>query len=489
MINNLKHLFKHSIIYSLGNLSLKAIGLVLLPLYTSHLSTEDYGALTLLEVTSAIVVAVFSFKLSTAMMRWCSVEKNNKKRKGLIFTTFSFSLLIIITLNAALSPFHSGLSALFFNDRGFGIYFLILIASASFEILNLYPLELIRMKEKSFLYVLVVSVRLAVILSLNIYFIVHLQMGIKGVLLSQLIGHIGVFLITLPFLLKNMHFSLNLSELREMLKYGIPLVFSTISMMLLTMGDRYLIKHFLSFSEVGVYSLGYKIASVLNMFVIQSFQMGFLPIAYKMFDKPEADRYFSKTLTYLVMVMVIIGSAISMFSKELIEGFAKNPAFFAAYKIVPLIVFAFILKGTQYVFSLGLHFVKKTRYNAIIVMSIAMVNIILNIILIPLLGINGAAIATIICWLLMAIVFYRVAGSKYHVNYELLKIIGLLLVFVGVNLLAFWIKDFQLLSRIVLKLALICAIPVVLIPFKFYEPIEIERIKSAWHKWVVKRGR
>ena len=136
MLNNFKKTFRHSAIYSFGNLSIKAIGLVLLPLYTSHLTTDDYGALTLLEITSTIIVAVFSFKLSTSMMRWCSVEKDELQRKKIVFTTFSFSILLLLLINGVFFPFHERLSVLFFNENDFAVYFLILIASASFEILK-----------------------------------------------------------------------------------------------------------------------------------------------------------------------------------------------------------------------------------------------------------------------------------------------------------------------------------------------------------------
>lgn len=480
MLNNFKKTFRHSAIYSFGNLSIKAIGLVLLPLYTSHLTTGDYGALTLLEITSTIIVAVFSFKLSTSMMRWCSVEKDELKRKQIVFTTFSFSVLLLLLINGAFFPFHERLSVLFFNENDFAVYFLILIASASFEILNYYPLELIRLQEKSYLYVIVTSVRLTIILSLNIYFIAFLHMGIKGVLLSQLIGHAGVFLLTFPFLLKNIHFSFNYSVLKPMLGYGFPLVFSAISMMLLTMSDRYLIKYFLDYTEVGIYSLGYKIASVINMFIIQSFQMGFLPIAYKIFDKPEANRFFSKTLTYYTFVMVIVGTVIAIFSKEIIVAFARNSDFYSAYTVVPFIVFAFTLRGIQYMFSLGLHYVKKTRYNALIVTSVALLNIGLNVLFIPKWGIRGAAVATLISWIIMTIVFYLISSKQYFVNYEFKKIGLLLLLFVGLNILSFLIKDYSLALRIIMKLIMILSIPFILIPFNFYEPIEIERLKDAW---------
>ena len=109
----------------------------------------------------------------------------------------------------------------------------------------------------------------------------------------------GQFLIILfraKFIWKNIVFQLDIKTLKEMLGYGIPLVFSTISAMILNFGDRYLIKLFLGNAAVGIYAAGYKIASLVNIFVNQPFQLGFLPIAFSQAKKKDSARFFSKIL-------------------------------------------------------------------------------------------------------------------------------------------------------------------------------------------------
>lgn len=483
MLNLFKHTFKHTAIYSLGNLSLKAIGLVLLPLYTSHLTTSDYGILAILEVTSTLFVAFFSLKLSTAMMRWCSNEADEHKRKSIVFTNYGFTWIFIIALNLMLFFLYSQFSLLYFGQSGYELYFKVLFVSASLEIINYYPFELIRLKEKSIFYVVITLIRLTLILSLNFYFVAKIGLGILGVLYSQVIGQFVIFLITLPFLIRNMTFSFDLRELRQMISYGFPLVFASIATMLLNVGDRYIIKYILDYSEVGIYSLGYKIASVINMFLIQSFNIGFLPIAYKMYNQPEANRFFSKTLTYYTFILVGFSYIVSAFSKEVIIVFAKNQSFYDAYKVIPLLCFPLILRGIQYIFSLGMHFVKKTKYNAYIVISVALLNIGLNFLLIPKFGIYGAALSTIFCWIILVILFYRISNRLYKVTYELRKVILLLIVFILFSTIAHLLNEFQLLSRLIIKFLLFVLIPVVLIPFKFYEKIEVERLAGAWNKW------
>jgi len=482
MFNKLAHTAKHTIIYSIGNLSAKLVGFILLPLYTEYLTTGEYGIFALLEITGTIIVAVFSFKLSTGMMRWCSGKKSNEFIKSIFFTTYISALFIIVFLNLTLQLFTEDFSILFFGHTNYSDYFIILLISVSFEILNLFPFDLIRLKEKPALFVTLSLIRIITILSFNIYFIKYLQMGVKGIILSQLIGNLLVHLFSLPIIIKNMIFSFYWGELMKIFKYSIPLVFSTISMMVLTMGDRYLIKYYLNFSEVGIYSLGFKIASVINLLIVQSFQTGFLPVAYKNYNKPDYNRFFSKTLTYYAFILVFCSLGLSLFSKEIIDFFSKNKEYINAYKIVPYIAMAFIFKGIQYIYSLGLHFVKKTYYNATIIFIMALLNLLLNILFIPWFGIKGAAISTIISWIIMSFLFYKYSTKFYKVNYELRKIYLLVIMASLLYVLSQVTTIENTIFYLGLKMLILVSFPFLLYLFNFYEKVEIQYIKTFLFK-------
>lgn len=483
MLNKLKNTLKHTFIYGLGNLSIKLIGLVLLPLYTKHLSSAEYGAFAILEVTSLIITYVFSFKLSTSMMRWWSSIEDDNYKKVIVFTAFSSSILVVIFLNINSFLFSKFLSKILLDDKYLYDLVRIVFLSASFEILNYYALELIRLKEKSILYVAIAVLRTVVVLTLNIILVAYCNYGIKGIILSQLSGHVLVFVLTFPFLRRNMIMRYDWSEFRKMLNYGIPLVFSTVAMMLMNMGDRYLIRYLLDFSDVGVYSLGYKISSVINIFILQSFQMGFLPIAYKQFQTKDANRFFSKTLTYYTLILTISALILTLFSKELIELLSRREEYYRAYTVVPFFSLAFILRGIEYVFSLGLHYTKKTKYNALIVMSLAILNVILNFIFIPSLKIIGASVATVICWMFMAVLFYIFSQKFYKVDYEIKKIIMIILTGCGLFFISFLYSDLTLHIKLLIKVLSVISFPFLLFLMRFYEPIELLRLKEAFTKW------
>lgn len=105
MLDFLRKTVKHTAIYSLGNLSTKIIGLILLPLYTSYLTTSEYGILAILEVTSQFFVTIVGLGISSGMMRWYAVETSEAKKKSIVFTVLSTLVALAITMNLAF--FHS----------------------------------------------------------------------------------------------------------------------------------------------------------------------------------------------------------------------------------------------------------------------------------------------------------------------------------------------------------------------------------------------
>jgi O-antigen/teichoic acid export membrane protein len=484
MLQALKKTVKHTAIYGLGNLSTKLIGLILLPLYTSRLTTAEYGMLSMLEVTSLFFITLVGLGLSTGMMRWCASETDETKKKSIVFTIISSLFVLTLLLNLLLYPFNKHFSVLFFENQNFAVYFQYLWMWVALEVINKVVLDLIRINEKPVFFVTVVITKLLTILLLNIYFVVVLKKGVEGIILSQVLGNASLLLICFFFLLKNIRFSFLSGILINIAKFSVPLVLATVSTYVLMISDRYLIQHFLSYSEVGIYSLGYKISSVIYLFVIQSFSLSFAPTAYKIYDQPTAKPYFAKVTTYFTLVMVLLALILIFYSPEIIRLFASaHPEYVLAYTVIPLLCLSFILRGMNHIVSLGLHFVKKTKYNALIVFVLSVVNILLNILLIPYWGIMGVAIVSVFTNLIMLLLFYMYTQRFYHIRYEIVRIIKLLasaiMFFVIVSLLS----GLNPLVWVVLKTVLLVMFPLFLYVIGFFDRKEIEHMKGSWKKW------
>ena len=482
MLSRLKYTARSTLIYSLGSISVKLIGLILLPIYTDQLTTEQYGMWSLLEVTSQILVITFGMRLSTAMIRFYA-EAEGTDRRIIVFTAFWATFLSLFIFNLAIQPFAESFSVLFFDSDRFGGYFNFLVIWTSFEILNRLVLDLIRIRERPGYYITVMIIKFVLFLSLNIYFIVGLGMGIKGIILGQMTGSGIVLLLTLPFLVREMKWKVDMQVFSEMFRYGFPLIFSGISTFVLNVGDRYLLKIFMDYHEVGIYSLSYKISNVLKMVLVQAFQLGFLPIAFNMYDRPGAHRFFSKIFTYYVFIMFWSGLSIALFSKEIIVLFSSSATYYEAYRYIPWLVLAVCFFGIQNFFIIGLHYAKKTRRIALITLIVLAFSLGMNGLLIPRIGLYGAAFTAILSGILMSLLNYFQSQEYFPIRYELKKTGIIMAVSIGIVLVSLLFSQWSLLFRIITKVILIMTFPLLLYLFGFYEPVEIERLKGLWKKW------
>lgn len=483
MLNDLKKTLKHTIIYGLGNVLSKLVGLILLPLYTEHLTTEEYGVLALLEVTSQLAIVFFTFKIPQAMLRWCSTEKDPDKEKSIIYTSLISVLLLGLLVFILGAPFSRDFSLFIFGTEKFTLYFTVVFLWATFGIIIEMPLSLMRLKEKSVFYGVINLSRFITVLGLNIYFIAYAKYGVLGIVLGNLIGNMVFAFASYPFVHKHINFKFHFPLFKELFNYGFPLSFSALSVYLLSFGDRYILQYFLPLSSVGIYSLGYKLASFINVFILQAFQLGYAPYAYKMLNTQSAGRYFSKVMTYFVFVLTFTVLGLSIFSEEIVKLLAKREEYYVAYTVVPIIAFAFLLRGINYIFALAFQFVKKTSLQATLITGGMILNILLNFVLIPYLDIYGAAISMALSLMTMNIVAYYFAQKSYKIPYELKKIFLLLIYGCLLYLSSLLITGLPAIAELFFKLLLLMIFPFGLLLFNFYEPIELTRIRQSWHKW------
>jgi len=488
MRNKLKNTIKHTAIYSFGNIATKLIGIVLLPLYTKHITVAEYGVLGILEITIMILTQVLILGQPQAILRFHDLDEYKEKRKSTLFTLFVFLFSIGLLFNFIGQNYVAKLSSLFSKPTEFAIYFKLCFIIIFLRVINELFLSVIRAKEKSILYAVANITKLIIILGFNIYFVAFVRIGIRGILYAYLIGDGLLFLILFPNMFFEMVPKFDYRILRGSLLFGIPFIFSSLAGMLLNMGDRYILKLLVDYKEVGLYNLGYKVAGILNVFLMQSFFLSFAPISYKMYGQEGDKRYFSKMLTYFVFALFWAGLGLSFFGKELIKLLALNPDYWIAYQVVPYIILAYIFSGARYVVSIGLNLKRKTKYIAYSTIGAAILNIGLNFILIPKYKMMGAAVATIISFAALYFATYFIANRFYKIPYENLKLLKMLILAVALFFLSTLAANLQILPRILLKVAILISFPFILHFLKFYEEIEIDTIKKMFFK-IVKIGR
>ncbi len=485
MLNSLQSTLKNSIIYGIGNMSIKVIGLILFPIYTKELSISDYGVLGMLEVTSQIVIAIFSFNIQAALLRLYFSKEFENKQGTMIFSTLAFLSLSVVLMFCLITPLSGFLSSSLLHSDDYVKLIRVMILASGIQIINTVPSTLLRLLENAKLYSIAMIVRLLLTLLLTIYLVVHLQKGVEGIFLGQIAGHVIYLAVVAVVLLRNIKLEFDKRIIRTMLAFSLPLVLSSVANVLLSVVDRYSLSFMGDMADVGVYSAGFKIANTLLM-VFSSFQLAIVPVIYKKINDPDHLRFYSKIFTYMAFGGMILVLGMSMFGKEIIKFLATDPEYWAGYKIIPIISFGLFFNNLRYFASTGLNIAMKTKTIALLTVLVALLNIGLNILLIRQFGYIGAAVATLISHIVFSILTYRLAQKTYPVPYELNKVYLVIIVSLVLMAVSFLTNDFSLLWRLIVKSGLIMLFPVILYFFKFYEAIELERIQQFVRAWTTR---
>ena len=482
MLDRVKHTIKHTAIYSLGNIATKCIGIILLPLYIPRITTTDYGILGILEITILILSQFLTLGQPQAYLRFYALDEYREKKKVTFFTIFSFLLLIGLLCIGLGHQFITPIAGRFSQPAQFAVYFKLCFYIIALRILNNFFLSVLRAKEKSVFFIIANSIKLSTILIFNIYFIVTLNMGITGILYAYLIGDGLLLLILLPAMIPEVAFKVDRRIFIAALAFGVPLIFGGLAHMLLDMGGRYILKLLVNYREAGLYHLGYKIAGVLNMFFIVPFQLGWIPISYRMFGQDKDKRYYSKMMTYFIFILIWAGLGLAFFQKDVIGIFARDSDYWNATVIVPYIILGYIFSGGKTVVNLSLYLTKKTHYIAYITFAAVAVNIGLNFLLIPHYRMIGAAMATIASFMFLFFLSYFVARRTFPIPYENRKLLTMLAVSLGLYALSTITGNIEFWPRLIIKTGLLLSFPLVLYPLHFYEKIEIERISHFFRR-------
>ncbi len=475
---NIKYFIKHSLVYGISSIAQKASGIILIPVFTKYLSTSEFGQQGILIVTIAIISQIIILGQGQSVIRFSNLEEYRQKKKSVFFTLLTLVTAISVLFIIAGSSFVDSFASLFEDSVAFREYLNIALYIIALTSINSLITNKIRADEKSVLFTASGVAKLLAVLIAGVYLVAFKNMGVKGVLFANLAGEIATMAVVIPFLFDKLQFKFDTKILIESLKFGIPLIFSALAMNLLNWSDRYILKLLTAYSTLGLYELAYRVAGILNMFFIVPFSLTLLPIAYK-FYKQDGDKiFYSKILTFFSFVLFWAGLALSIFGKEIVHLFALNTSYYPAYSVVPILTLSYCIFGMSLVTALGLYLTGKTNSVAAIFIVCSAINIGLNFWLVPYWGMTASALNTFIAFLLL-VIFTTIKSNKYYkIKFEYFRIIKIILAAVLLYFVAEFFSTGDLVTNIILKLAVLVFYPVILILIGFFKRNEIEQVKA-----------
>ena len=485
MLKVIKTSVRDTFIYSIGTFSSKLAGFILVPLYTNrnYLSSTDYGVLNLIEANIQFIISVFGLGLWYAYERWFYDKDYPSKQKSIFFTVFVTSILLAIILYVAAIPFTQLFSQLLFQSQDYGYIFQLMVLNAGLEIVAQTPNSLIRLSGRPLLFTTANLIKLLASLGTTVWMIIKAGYGLEAVYYGQILGLAFYFLILGPFLYSWIQLAWEGKVLREMILFRFPSVFPIIALNIFNFSDRYILSRLIGVDAAGVYSLGAKLANTIKVFVITAVWLALMPTMYKMMNEPGHKRFYSKVMTYLGFSVMIVVMFFSFFSREIVSFFAAEDYYLSAYQVMPIVALGIYFGLLKDVSMMGLNITKRVGSIATITIFVSVVNVGLNFLLVPHLGIIGSSVAGMGAQLLFLIIIFHVAQKNYPIPYEISKISLMVVLFGAMMLVVWFIEPWNSWVQIVIKLFLIALFPVVLYIFNFYEEVELKSIKGFWMKW------
>lgn len=444
-----KKLFDIGIIYFIGQLFVKGISFLLIPLYSRYLGAEVYGELAIVDIYSSFFASICIFSIYSGYIRFYYEDKDNKG----FATAFNFSIVCILLYGLIILIFGKNyLSRLIGIKNSNLILWLIFIRVSIEQLITLletrYNMEYLVKKVILFRIVITITSLLLII-----YFVIIKKETIIGIYLGWILGQVLVLLYLLwdNFKYLNISFNFKRKIFKQMMKFSFSLLLGSLSYLVLSLIDRFFLKEYQGFADVGIYSMGYKFATLVDVFFIFSFKKIFTPFKFKEYKKKDFEDKVNKFYNYYNLIGGILFLGISVNIKFILFLFTSKE-FLAAYTITPLIVFSYLLYGQAEFYTLGIHLTNRVYFDSVVILIGGLINTVTNFYLISHYGMYGAAISTILSYIVMNILYTKLSQRYFKLKFQIYNMIKNYIFVLSVYLIYYIISIFNL--NIILETAI-----------------------------------
>jgi O-antigen/teichoic acid export membrane protein len=478
MKEHLKRLASHSIIYGMGDVVGRLVSFLLLPIVLRYLGPHDYGDLEIFRVLKNICVMLLPLGLESAIFRYY-FKSTDPSEQGRILGTAFWVVAPLCTGFFLVSVLcRVQLSTLFWGTPELALHVTVVTGTICLEALKTLPMSLLRTKERSVFYSVVNVVNVVVNLGLNILFLVVFKLGVLAILLGGLCSALLIVLLVGPTFARYVLYGARQRYVVLMLKYGMPLAFVSLTFNLIGSLDRFFIQHFRSPEELGIYALGVRFVTLLNLLLITPFSLAWLPFAFSLEKESNSKGVYSSVLTYFLLIGLMMGLLICLLTPEVIRLISPE-AYWGNYRFVVPLTLGTIALGVYRNVALGIALKEKTVLVMIAGLAALGTNIVLNYIFVPTFGVMGAAASNLIAYAVLALTTLGYAQRLYYIRYEYGRLLHQVLVFLAVLTISFRFQGYSLWVRTGLKLVLIGCFPVLLYVTGFFHRDELSAIRSS----------
>lgn len=446
-MSTLRKLAGETALYGVSSIVGRFISYLLVPLYTAYFTTEEYGVVTELYVYVAFFIIVYTYGMETAFFRFATKETGDQKK--VYNNSFTLILLTSLSFSAILGSLATPLVT-WMQYPGKEHYIYIFAAILALDAIVAIPFARLRLQNKALKFASAKLINIGINVGLNLFFIVFCQKvadaelfpslwpylsfiydpenAIDYIFISNLVASASLlFILWKP--LSEVRISLDPKILKPMLIYAYPLMFMGLAGVTNEMLSRPMIKYYLpeGFYEgltnqqvLGVFGACYKL-SVFMALGIQAFRFASEPFFFSSAKDKNSPELFARVMHWFVIAGCITLFTISINLDIISLVFLQSSDYWQALNIVPVLLLANLFLGIYYNLSIWFKLSDRTYYGSWISIFGAVITIVLNILLIPLMGYEGSALVTLICYVSMSVASYYLGQKHYPIPYETIR--------------------------------------------------------------------
>jgi len=464
MLDKIKSLSKQTLIYGTSTIVGRFLNFILVPFYTNIFPPAEYGVITLVFAYIAMLNIFYSIGFESGYFKFASTLEAGDEKEN--FSIPFFTILInSFFLSAVIFVFSAPVAGLIDLGSRHSVFISYAAFILFFDAISLVPFASLRLKNKAVRFTIIKIINIVINVALNFILVLGYKMGLEAVFISNLVASVVTFLLLLPVVLRQVKFSFHKKLFDELWRFSLPYVPAGLASIMVQVVSRPIMQFLTDEATVGIFQANFRLG-IFMMLIVQMFEYAWRPFFLNNASEPNAKEIFSKVMTVFVGFGSIVLIVLTFFIEDLIKiplpkrGHLIGSQYWPGVYIVPIILYSYLFNGMYINLMAGIYIEKKTKYLPFITGLGAVINVALNIILIPVIGLYGAAIAAFFSYFAMYLYIYRVSQKFYAVRYELKKIYLLHLVNI-ITLSLFYLSFYQIL-HLDLLLKLIAAVILVL---------------------------
>jgi O-antigen/teichoic acid export membrane protein len=435
----LRDLSKDIAVYGIFEVFVGLLSFVSIPIFTRLFVPSDYGILALITSIMAMFSIFLNLGMDNSISRYFFEAKDSKERTVIISTGFWFILIWSALLISVLFFLSRQLSLISFKSPSYICLFQLAWFAAALGMMIIFFKNIVRFYFIPWKFGIISLGEGILVLIFTLLFVLKFKWGLSGYFLGTLLGSFIAVLIGINFIKQDLKLFFSFPVIKKLLSYGLPFIPAGIAYWIFNLSDRFMIARLSTLEQLGLYSVAAKVTFGIAL-LSRIFGRAWSPRALKLYKSSDSHKeIFGQMLIYVLAVFSYIAICLIVLGPEILKLITTSEYYGALYAIGPLAL-GLVAYSLNQITMMGINLIYKTKYIAYIAWLVAIINIVLNFLLIPKYGMVGASIATMVSYITLTAIYGFISQKLYPIKIDLAKLFKIIVIVIIFTMFSFGIN-------------------------------------------------